>query len=182
VHDIEPYYNWHHLYKSEEDEFSPYFGAEHSEFTFSNTVYNYYVHPQWDEFGSETLYLKILFVDYEDHYCIIEFIGEWNDVLQNDGMILKRNIIDLLIAKKIYKFILIVENVINLYTGDADYYQEWLEDVQDNLGYIVWLNMHQACTQEFVTSKIKQYIQRLQIAEWRTLNPMALFERIETEL
>ena len=94
MHSIEPFYNWQHLYIASEDEESPFFGAEYSEFTFSNTVYNYYIHPQWDDMGSETLYLKILFVDYDEHYAVIELIGEWNDAINNDIMLLKRDIID----------------------------------------------------------------------------------------
>jgi hypothetical protein len=31
--------------------------------------------------GSETLYLKILYADYEAGYVVIEFIGEWNDAI-----------------------------------------------------------------------------------------------------
>ena len=51
-----------------------------SEFEYSNTVYNYYIHPQWDDIGSGTLYMKELYADYENGFAILEFIGEWNDV------------------------------------------------------------------------------------------------------
>ena len=81
MHDIEPFFNWRHLYVSEEDKRSPFFGIEYSEFQFTQTVYNYFIHPQWDDFGSQTLYLKVLFVDYDTGFCIIEFIGEWNDAI-----------------------------------------------------------------------------------------------------
>ena len=84
MHEIEPYYNWRHLYIADEDEKSPFFGRTYSEFEFTQTVYNYYIHPQWDDFGSQTLYLKILFADYDLGFCIIEFIGEWNDAIEND--------------------------------------------------------------------------------------------------
>ena len=67
MHDIEPFYNWRHIYVAEEDSLSPFFGRTYSEFEFSQTVYNYYIHPQWDDFGSRTLYLKILFVDHETY-------------------------------------------------------------------------------------------------------------------
>src|SRR6267154_778733 len=50
MHEIEPFYNWRHLYVSEEDERSPFYGRVYSEFEFSQTIYNYYIHPQWDEF------------------------------------------------------------------------------------------------------------------------------------
>jgi hypothetical protein len=54
MHELEPFYNWRHLYIAAEDEDSPFYEAEYSEFTFSNTIYNYYIHPQWDNMGSET--------------------------------------------------------------------------------------------------------------------------------
>src|SRR6476620_8632276 len=125
MHDIEHFYNWRHIYVSEEDERSPFFQRQYSEFEFSQTVYNYYIHPQWDEFGSRTLYMKILFVDYELNYAIIELLGEWNDAVENDIMHMKRGIMDRMIAKGIYKFILIAENVLNFHSSDTDYYEEW---------------------------------------------------------
>jgi len=63
MHNIEPYENWDYLYSSERDEHSPFYGREYSEFEFVNTIYNYYIHPLWDDFGSRTLYLKILMAD-----------------------------------------------------------------------------------------------------------------------
>ena len=60
-------------------------------------IYNFLLHPQWDEFGSLTLYLKVLYADYDKGFCIIELIGEWNDAIYNDIMILKREIIDLML-------------------------------------------------------------------------------------
>ena len=75
MHDIEPYYNWRDVYVSEEDEHSPFFRREYSEFEFTNTIYNFYIHPQWDSFGSPTLYLKILFADYNHHFVVMELIG-----------------------------------------------------------------------------------------------------------
>src|SRR3954471_2860278 len=81
MHAIEPFYNWRHLYIAEEDERSPFYGREYSEFEFTNQVYNFLIHPQWDEFGSPTLYMKILYADYELKACIIELLGEWNDAL-----------------------------------------------------------------------------------------------------
>ena len=113
MHNIEPYYNWRHIYISEEDERSPFFGREYSEFEFSQAIYNYLIHPQWDEFGSKTLYLKVLLADYEENYVIIELIGEWNDAIENDIMSLKREVVDKFMAEGIFKFMLIAENVLN---------------------------------------------------------------------
>ena len=104
---------------------------KYSEFEFTNTIYNFYIHPQWDHFGSPTLYLKILFADYKHHFVIIELIGEWNDAINNDIMFLKREVIDPFISNGIYKFILIGENVLNFHASDDCYYEEWYEDVRD---------------------------------------------------
>jgi len=93
LQNIEPFDNWRYLYSSEEDERSPFYGRVYSEFEFTKTVYNYYIHPQWDEFGSSTLYIKVLLVDYSFNYAIIEMIGEWNDAIENDIMTLKRDVL-----------------------------------------------------------------------------------------
>ncbi len=182
MHNIEPFYNWDYLYDSTKDEHSPYYAATHSEFEFTNTIYNYYVHPQWDGFGSENLYLKILFVDYEDSYCIIEMIGEWNDAVENDSQILKRKLIDLMIEKKIYKYILITENVLNYYSGDADYYEEWWQDIIDDEGYIVWLNLPPQSQHDFVRSKVKNYVILQELENWRTYKPEHLYLQVENAI
>ena len=152
MHDIEPYYAWRDYYTAETDIHSPFYGKEYSEFHFSNKIYNFFIHPQWDEFGSATLYLKLLYVDYEEGFCIIELIGEWNDALYNDIMFFKREIIDHLQARQIYRFILITENVLNFHSGEDDYYQEWLEDITDNNGWIVFLGLQNHVREEMEVS------------------------------
>src|SRR5688500_8944693 len=107
MHYIEPFYNWRHIYVSEEDERSPFYGRVYSEFEYSLTVYNYYIHPQWDDFGSRTLYLKVLLADYDEKYVIIEMIGVWNDDVENDIMELKREVLQKFMYGGIYKFILV---------------------------------------------------------------------------
>ena len=66
MHDIEPFWNWRHKYTAEEDDRSPFFGEEHSEFEFTNAVYDHVIHPQWESIGSATLYLKQLYTDYDE--------------------------------------------------------------------------------------------------------------------
>lgn len=182
MHTIEPYFNWRHLYMAEEDIQSPFYGRSYSEFEFSQTVYNYYIHPQWDEFGSRTLYLKILFVDYELHYAIIEMIGEWNDAIENDIMTLKRDIIDKLEYTHISKFILITENVLNFHSGDKDYYEEWYEEVSDEDGWIVSLNMPQSTQYDFKKRKLNYFIELMEIENWRIYKPEHLFQKIDKEI
>ncbi len=182
MHEIEPFYNWRHLYNAEEDEQSPWFGLEHSEFEFSNTVYNYYIHPQWDEFGSRTLYLKVLFVEYDMNYAVIEMIGEWNDAVENDIMQFKRSIIDVMIKQGIHKFILITENVLNFHSSDREYYEEWYEDVKDEGGWIVSLNMPEQTQYDFHQSKIDRFVFFLENPNWRTYQPDVLFNWVDNKL
>jgi hypothetical protein len=182
MHYIEPYYNWRHLYTAEEDEKSPFYKRVYSEFEFSNTVYNYYIHPQWDDIDSRTLYIKILFADYEDNYAIIELIGEWNDAIENDIQTLKRNIIDLLIARKIYKFILIGENVLTFHSDGDDYYEEWYEDIKDEGGWIAAVNFSEQTKYDFKKARIMNYIVFGDEENWRTLKPEHLFQKIDNAM
>ncbi|MEZ4738641.1 MAG: hypothetical protein R2818_04620 [Flavobacteriales bacterium] len=138
MHDIEPFYNWRDRYTAEEDERSPFFGHEHSEFEFAHAVYDHVLHPQWDSIGSETLYIKIIYADYDEGYAIIEMIGEWNDLLGNDIMYLKRDHLEAMMDQGISKFILIGENVLNFHTSDDEYYSEWFEELNEQDGWWHW--------------------------------------------
>ncbi len=182
MHLIEPYYNWRHLYTAEEDEKSPFYGRVYSEFEFSNTVYNYYIHPQWDEMDSRTLYIKIIFVDYDLNYAIIELLGEWNDAIENDIQTFKRNIIDILIAKDIYKFILIGENVLTFHSDGNDYYEEWYEDIKDEGGWVVGVNFLAQALDDFKNARITHYVSFMEIDNWRTLKPEHFFQLVDNEM
>ncbi len=180
MQDLEPYYSWRDLYVSEEDEHSPFYGKEYSEFEYSNTIYNYYIHPQWDDFGSSTLYLKVLYADYDREFAILEFIGEWNDCLHNDIMLLKRDIIDVFLQHKINKFILIGENVLNYHASDDCYYQEWFEDLDD--GWVAVVNFQEHVIKEIERNNLDYYLVsggELANLNWRTYNPVQLFERVQ---
>ncbi|HSZ25527.1 MAG TPA: hypothetical protein VK766_07420, partial [Cytophagaceae bacterium] len=113
MQDIEPFYNWEIYYNSSEDSLSPFFQVEYNLHHYTNEIYGYYIHPLWDYIGSETLYIKILFADYDTGFLIMELFGEWNDALHNDIMHLKRNVIDHFTLQGIRKYILIGENVFN---------------------------------------------------------------------
>jgi len=180
MHAIEPYYQWLDLYQASEDEASPFYGRAYSEFEFTNTIYNYYIHPQWDDFGSQTLYTKILFADYEEGYAIMEFLGEWNDCINNDVMLLKREVIDLMTEAGITKFLLIGENVMNFHGSDDCYYEEWFGEVGD--GWIVGLNFRAHVQQELASFNIDSYISlggELDSFNWRRLKPRQLLEAVD---
>jgi len=179
MQDIEPYFNWRHLYIAEEDIRSPFYGRTYSEFEFSQTDYNYYIHPQWDDFGSRTLYMKILLVDYEQNYAIIELMGEWNDAIENDIMTLRRDITDKLYEQGIYKFILVAENVLNFHSSDDSYYEEWNEQVADEGGWIVVLEMPKQSQYDFKRSRLTNYVGLLDLPQWRTMKPEVLFNQVD---
>ena len=145
-------------------------------------VYNYYIHPQWDEFGSKTLYLKILFVDYDLQFAIIEMIGEWNDAIENDIMELKREVLDKLMEEGIYKFILIAESVFNFHSGDKDYYEELYDEVADENGWAVLVNFHKASQHDFLLRKLNRYIELMEISSWRTYKPEDFFQLIDDKI
>lgn len=179
MHDIEPYAGWRTLYKAEEDRRSPFYGREYSEYECHNEIYGYYLHPQWDEFGSPTLYLKLLYADYIRGYCIIELIGEWNDAVNNDIMFLKRDFADYLIEKGIQKFILIGEQVLNAFPQDDDYYAEWAEDCEN--GWIALVNFQPHVLEEMSAYGMRHYLNwgpGLDTLNWHGKSPDVLFAAV----
>ena len=180
MHEIEPYYNWLNYYDSSEDENSPYFGKEYNYNLYSETIYNYYIDPAWDFMGSDTLYIKILYVDYIRNFIIIELIGEWNDAINNDIMHLKRNIIDHFTYLGIEKFIILGDNVYNFHGSDDCYYEEWFEDIEQ--GWIAAVNFREYILEEWQKYNIDYYINcggSLQFSNWRTFTPETFFMKIE---
>ena len=169
------------LYIASDDENSPFYGRDYSELEFTNNIYNYALHPQWDDFGSETMYIKILFVDYEEKYCFIELIGEWNDAISNDIMLLKRDVIDEMGLYGINKFVLIGENVLNFHTSDDSYYEEWFEDNGDD-GWIIFLNFREHVLKEFQQHNIDYYFLsggELDDFNWRRFSPGQVFGNLQ---
>lgn len=180
MHSIEPFYQWRGYYIASEDPNSPFYNREYSEFEFTDTIYNYYIHPQWDNMGSKTLFLKILYVDYELGYTILEFIGEWNDAIENDIMVLKRDIIEPMMEQGINKFILVGENVLNFHYSDDCYYEEWFDEVEE--GWIALINFHDHVLTEFERINIDQYFVmggELEDIEWRTYMPHQFYKKVE---
>ena len=185
MHNLEPYYNWRGLYCAEEDERSPFFAKEYSEFEFSNKIYDHFIHPQWDSIGSQTLFVKLIFANYTEGYAIVELIGEWNDLLYNDIMFLKREFADHLINEGITKFIFIGENVLNFHTSDDCYYEEWFEDVNDGDGWIALVNFRDHVLEDFSKAYIDQYFVSggsLNEVNWRTQHPHQFYDKISASV
>lgn len=183
MQDIEPYFNWRQFYVTEEDEHSPYFQKVYSEFEYVDTIYNHYIHPQWDSIESESMFVKILYADYEDGYAFIELIGEWNDAIHNDIELLKGNLLEILIDAGINKIILIGENVLNFHFEDDCYYEELQEELED--GYIIGLNFMEHVVREFADNQLTRFIEMdesFYMEDWRTFTPSALFKSIENSI
>lgn len=182
MQDIQPHFRWRDNYEASKDSKSPFAGRQYSEFQYSQKIYNYFIHPQWDNFGSPTLYMKILYVDYESQFAIFEFIGEWNDAVTNDIMFLKRDIVDEMTKHGIYKYILLCDNVLNFHGEDDDYYEEWWDDVKEDDGWIAMLNLLEHVETEVKDTRLYQYVNfggLLNGVNWQGLKPKLLFELVE---
>ncbi|MBU2019285.1 MAG: hypothetical protein KJ941_06545 [Bacteroidetes bacterium] len=179
MHYVEPFYQWRDYYIASEDPLSPFYEREYSEFEFNQQIYNYVIHPQWDSIGSSTLFIKVLYADYEEGFVIIEMIGEWNDAIENDIMTFKRDIAETMMQDGINKFILIGENVLNFHYSDDSYYEEWFDEVED--GWIALVNFHEHVVREFKTIQLDQFLVtggELDDFDWGTHNPLQCFKKI----
>lgn len=182
MHELEPFYNWHPIYESDDDERSPFYGTERNEEAYEQRIYNYLISPYWDDFGSKTMFCKILFADYEEGCTIIELIGEWNDAVENDIMELKRSLADMLIKEGITKFILVMENVLNFHNSDDSYYEEWYEDLEESGGYVILLNTQQHVKHEMLSNGLGRYFFFLEYDKWRTHEPIQVYEHLDNVL
>ncbi len=181
MQDIEPFYNWEKHYVAANDRKSPFYKREYNLNQYENDIYGYYIHPMWDEIGSETLYVKLLFIDYKKKFAVIEVFGEWNDTLHNDIMHLKRNVIDHLIDKEIKQFIIIAENILNFHGSDDEYYSEWFEEVED--GWIAVVGSREHVEKEWKRYRLDYYLNfggTLHLENWRTLQPQTFYELVNS--
>lgn len=185
MHELEPFYRWRDYYIADEDKYSPFYGREYSEFVFSTTIYNYYIHPQWDEIGSPTLFCKLIFADYTTGFAVLEFIGEWNDCIHNDIMYLKRNVIEKLQGNGINKFLLIGENILNFHASDDCYYEEWFEEVYEESGWLIAIGFRDHVAEEMRRAGIHHYLlmgAHYELDDWRTYQPNALLQKLDNQV
>lgn len=123
--------------------------------------------------------MKILYANYLEGYVVIEFIGEWNDAVNNDIMWLRREVTDLLMSEGIDKFILIGENVLNFHSDDNSYYEDWFGEMEE--GWIAMINFRDHVLQEFSSVQADYYLNyggELDEMVWRSLSPALLFEKV----
>jgi len=180
---IEPYYGWLHLYSHEMDEMSPFHEVEHNLFYFDRHVYTFNAHPLWDSIESESLLMKILFVDYDSGYTIIELFGEWNDLFENDFKLMCENCLDIMLYYGVEKYIFICENVFNIYFEHDDYYSHFMEQLEE--GWMCVLKARSNVLEEFVKYDIQQYFywnHELDKLNWRKLKPWEIKDKIDASI
>ncbi|MCS6904502.1 MAG: hypothetical protein RML72_00845 [Bacteroidia bacterium] len=181
---IEPFYGWLHLYNHKMDANSPFHDVEHNLFEYDRKIYTFNAHPLWDSIESESLLIKILFTDYEKGYTIIEFLGEWNDLFDNDFKLLCQNCLELLQREGINKFILILENVFHAYLDIDDYYQDFWESIEEG-GWMFLLRARENVLAEFENYNLGQYFywsKSLDSIHWRKLKPWELYQIIQKSI
>lgn len=183
LHDIEPFYGWLAYYHHEEDKRSPFHDVQHNQFYYDRSINRIPAHPLWDQVGSESLLVKILYADYHEGYAVIELFGEWNDLFENDYKLLAENCLTYLIDEGINRFILVCENVFNIYLESDDYYEALQEELGD--GWICLLRPRERVYEEMEEYQIAPYFFHSPVLDdlnWRTIKPPKLYEAVKTRM
>lgn len=182
---LEPFDGWLLLYSHDRDPYSPFHEVEHSLFEYNRHIYTFEAHPLWDTIESESLLVKILYAQYDDGYAILELLGEWNDLHDNDFRLLWENCLHPLVVSGISRFILICENVFHIYPDADDYYQQATEALEDDEGWICLLRARPHVLQEMEAYGIGQYLfysPHLEALRWRKLKPWEVYTQVRDQL
>jgi hypothetical protein len=180
LHEIEPFYGWLPLYSHEADEHSPFHTTQHNLFEYDRRIYTYPAHPLWDSIESESLLVKILYANYDEGYAIVELLGEWNDLHENDFKLLCEKCLTYLVDGGVRRFILICENVFNVYLDADDYYEAFTDELDG--GWMCLLRARPAVLDEMTRYRISPYFYwnpALDELRWRKLKPWELLAVVE---
>lgn len=102
--------------------------------------------------------------------------------LHEDVMWLKRNVADVLMKEGIFKFVFFCENISIFHSGEDEYYAEWAEEVQEENGWIVLLNIRQHIEEEMLEARLQQYMyfgENYNDINWQTQKPAIVFSIID---
>ncbi len=185
MHNIEPYFKWRDHYIASEDKRSPFYGRQYSEFYYTHQIFDHLIHPQWDDIGSESLFLKVLFVDYDEGYTLIELLGEWNDCLDNDFLLLKQTLLQSMANEGISKFVFLGDNLLNFHADDEAYYEEWLEEISEEGGWAACVNFNRHVLEEMRSARLHHYLTfspAYHQLNWRQYRPQELFALVADAL
>ncbi len=97
-------------------------------------------------------------------------------------MFLKREIIDPLLEKGIHKYILVCENIMVFHGGEDAYYEEWLEEVQEEGGWISCINLPEHVYTDMKDAQIQNFMLMgsvLNQVNWRPQKPGNLFKILD---
>ena len=181
MHELVPHSGWRKYYISSDDPHSPFYADQGApDNGYYHRMYDFVIHPEWDFIGCETLFVKLIYVDYSQGYAVVELLGEWNDAINNDIMEFKRSLIDSLLDQEINKFLLICDNLLNFHGYQDDYYEEWSQEVTD--GWIVLLNVRDQIEQELINTRLSNHLwfgKRFILTSWRAQDPLALCQNID---
>ncbi len=183
MHEVEPHYGWLKYYTNEDDPNSPFQDVVHNELFYDRQVYQYLAHPLWDSIGSEGLLVKILAADYEKSYAIIELFGVWNDLLENDFRLLLENCLEPLLAAGIQRFVLVLENVLNIYLDSDDYYEALQEALED--GWVCLLRAREHVRREITEHQLDAYFfwsDDIDALPWRKTTPVKLYQAVQSRM
>ena len=75
-----------------------------------------------------------------------------------------------------------IENVLNFHSSGSDYYEELFEELSDQNGWVVCLNMPPQTQYDFIKAHLNRYIELMELDNWRTYKPFHLFRKIDSEL
>ena len=90
--------------------------------------------------------------------------------------------IDQMIAHGIHKFILIAENVLNFHSSDDCYYEEWVDDVNEEGGWVSIIGLPEQSRYDFTRAGIDRYVQLVDLPDWRPFTPGNLFTKVDNLL
>ena len=182
--DIEPYYGWLGYYDPELDTRNP-FGLRDAEAPddAARYLYTFEANPRWESIGSESLLAKVLYANYDEHFAVIELMGEWNDLFENDWRLLTENCLDWMLEQGITQFILLCENVFHIYLDSDDYYEAFAERNAD-----VWVCLLRA--REEVLAELERYRlsgyfywnSQFDDLRWRKMKPWELFAQVKSSM
>jgi hypothetical protein len=184
--EVEPFYGWLHLYAAHRDPHSPFYNeAAIDPDKDMRYIYTFEAHPLWDHIHSESLLVKMLYADYNRGFCILQLLGEWNDLFENDFKLLYEQVLAPMLYQGVSRFIFLCENVFNVYLDQDDYYELLQEALEDTGGWLCLLRARQHVLNEFAAYGIDQYLYwnpEFDELRWRKMKPWQLYELIERSL
>jgi hypothetical protein len=85
----------------------------------------------------------------------------------------------------IFHYILIGENILTFHSGDDDYYQEWIDEIAEEGGWITLLNLPVHVYNDFKDARIHHFIfmgSDYNTFNWRIFKPIHIFNLLEERI